>query len=176
MLEDTYKSSSASRQPPLRNLALRFIKLVNISTERLPRVGGPLPMHIPWGHKAVPPWFLPSLSFAWHKVLPTWCSPSAESVLTCPGARAATAELVGHVLFLCYFGTQLFSFFSSAVESPCQSALGGPAPLSIFSHVGFSFVSSHEDFVGHISSRPRCEFLTQLRLLVSFCLYHKVSK
>lgn len=109
-------------------------------------------------------------------MLPTWCSPSAESVLTWPGARAAAAEVVGHVLFLHYFGTHLFPFFSRAVESPWLSALGGPAPISIFRHVGLSFVRSHEDFVGPISSGPRHEFLTQLRLLVSLCLYHKVSK
>lgn len=143
------------------------MKLVRKSTERPPQ-GGRSSTHM-WFWKAQGCASLDSptsLCFPWHKGLPTRCTPPAASMLKWPGARAATAELAGGVLFVDYFRTHLCSLSSRAVGPPCLSSLGCPAHLSISRHVGLSLVAlDHMKIllVTPVVVGPRVEFLTQLR-------------
>lgn len=155
------------------------MKLVKISTERACQ-GGKSSTHT-CSQKAQVRALLASstsLCFVWHKGLPSWCSPPAESMLTWTGARAAASWASRRCwLFLGYFGIHLCSFSGRAVGPPCLLPLGGPAPLSISRHIGFSLVVlDHMKIllVTHVVGQGMSP-LHNYSLLVSLHLYHKVS-
>lgn len=123
-----------SRQLPLGNLVLHFIKLVQISTEKAFQDRKSSKNTCSQEAKDCASLDSPNSLLCLTEELANLVLLPTKTSFTWARARTAVAEIVGDVLFQGYFGACLCSFSSRAVGHPCLSSLGNPALLGTSRH------------------------------------------